>query len=529
MLSQKLINALENRRSRKVILFTLNTDGVDPGDPRFHLARNGSSNTYATQPGVTLTDPDTSRVIEVAPWVLSWPTISKKINVLERRAEIAQTDIQLLADSNLTVALERGAQIATYRLDLWSDGLGLGDVYPLMAGRVIDPPNRPRRGSGISLSLLDGDPLLDRPVLGQFSRDDFPDAPDEVIGTDRTLQIGPVQYRSIAVPIDKDGFWFYCFDGAASDDIVQVEKGGAAIPRGEWTQEIVTVGTLTYTAIKLNTAVNNVAPGVMDVISFTGGAGQIIRENAIEQLLWLSGYRLSDRAIAFARSVTRDFPLEIISNEASVTAITLLTDRILPQTNCVLTLSNGVVDIIPIEPGGYDPIPMTLGDNLLYRIPLDESETPIQEVYSQIEVKCGRDQFGSSSGSSKPLLTVRRSPTFGPAKISGLLSRAKAITGLDRTLSLDANDLIVDLDQNFQPTKCLAAERLADVYAKVHSSTHQRHAYKSNWVDGLYATRGERRSLTDSDEGLDAVPCVVVEQLIPDQNGPILTFQTEDV
>lgn len=529
MISRSLRVALERRNARKGMVLTVNPDGAPPSGKR-HLATQPGSYVLSTAPGISFADPDTSRGIEVLPWILRWPTVSKKINILERRAEIAQSEVELLADSGLSERLSRGAQVATYSLDLWCEGVGLTEMYRLMSGRIVDPPTRPRRNSGISLPIIDGDPTLDRSLVGKFTQDIFGDLPEDIIDTDRTLLFGPVQFRTIAVQIDREGFLFYCFDGEPSEPIQQVEKDGQPLSSSAWSQEVISTPQLTYTAIRLRDPIENNPGGVSNIVTFSGGAGQRIDGvNPIEQLLYLTGYELSDRAIAASRSISRQIPITIDNSDSAATALQILVDRVMGQTNSILTLSNGVVDIIPIEIGrSTDAIPMTLGDNLLYRIPLSQSETPLGEVYSQVEVRCGRDQFGSSTSNTRPLWTIFRSATVGPSRIQKLLARAKTLLGQDRTLTIEANDLLVWFNEDYRPYACPPGESLADLYAMTHAYVHQLHAYKANWVDGLLADRGEIRSLTDDNESISAEKCIVTEQLITDATGPILTFQTED-
>lgn len=520
--------ALAHPRSRKVIIVTVNADGIDPFDDSVHLASHPGSYCLSTHTNVEVTDPRNSRRIQVRPYIAAWPPISKKFSPLERRAEIASTQVEVLSESGLADRIASASQVASYRIDLWTDGIALRDVYPLMAGRIGEAPIRPRIGGGISFTAIDADTLKNRTTIGLLSRDLVPDAPDDVIDTQRSFVVGAYFYRQIGRQIDREGTLFYLHDGKASVPPTRVEKGGLPIDANEW--EVVYPmlgGKVLATCIRLLRPVRQLAPGISDIISASGGAG-IPDKSAIEVLADLAGWKLSPRAQSVIPRLRQMFPTSALFGTEDTDIMELIAGRFASQTNCVATLDRGQLDLIPIDYSGNPQI-LQINDDLIYRIPGETTETSATDVYSQIEIQCSRDHFGSTVDRAKPLYRVLRSPTTGPSDTQRLLARARAAIGVDRPLVITANDLLVRIDGNFQPVACPAGEELADLEAKLRCFPHKIHSYKTKWSTGLECIRGERRTIVDPNEELNGENCMVIEQLLPDESGPIVTFMTEDV
>lgn len=528
MITQAWKRALANPHSRKCIIVTVNANGLDPFDGNRHVATQPGSYVMSTHTGIELIDVRTGRKIQVLPYIARWPQISKKISLLERRAEISSTQVEVLSDSGLADRISSASQVATFRIDIWTDGIPLSDAICLMAGRIGEAPVKPRAGGGISFTAVDADSLKNRTTIGLLTRDLVPGAPDDVIDTQRAVVVGEYFIRQIGRQIDEDGTLFYLHDGFASRFPNRVEKGGLPIPNSEWNVELVMLGgRVPATCIRLSKPVRQLAFGLSDIISASGGAG-IVDKSAIEVLADLAGWKMSPRAKLVAMNLRQTFPTSALFGVEDEDIMELIATRFAAQTNCIATIDRGMLDLIPIEFDG-NPDVLQLGDELIYRIPGQASETSADEVYSFIEVQCSRDHFGSTVDRARPLFRVKRSAEDGPTDMRNLMAKSRSAIGFDRPKTIQANDLLVQFNERYEPIACPGGEALADIETKLRAFPHRIHSYKTQWLAGLLCQRGERRTLVDANEGLAGENCKVVEQLLPDESGPIITFMTEDV
>lgn len=519
----------------KMALVTVNVQGHDPTDSRHHLALEPGSFTFCSHRDVHVTDSRTMHTIPFWPWLQSWPTVSYRFAPQDRRAEIANTQIQVLAGAKLTEALRDagGGQKATVRVDLWSPGprrsaaITLENVIPLMAGRVTGISDGTRRTGPVTLTVTDGDP--DNQV--QFPNEvithvDFPDAPTIVVDGEhvRTI-IGPFPNRIFCPQIDRARRRFLIAGHLLVSSPTAVQKGGIDVPPSSW--RILTDSRATsrapYALIEFNAPIDEISLGITDTVTCSGGVGRT-DTNVVAFLANIASLRLTSRAKALLPQFDRDFPLGLeFSSPANV--LDLLRSRIFPQTGYAVSFRRNELDIIPLL-GNAAETRLGVGTGLLFRIGDQDAETPLDSVFNAFEIRCGRDS-GATSAGPVPLMRIRRDADQGPPAIQALLRRSQAAPWGRRFLSVDANDLAVQLDSNFNAVACPGGERLADLLAQLHAFAHQTYTYLATWPVGMALDLNDRVLLTDEDEGLDDAPTRVV-QMQYTANGPQVTLQSED-
>lgn len=526
----QVLRKLANRQARKIVLVTVNLEGADPSpsNPR-HLATQSGSICLSNARDVGVVDDtgtEVERVIEFKPLIARLPQISRKLSIQERRAEIASARVEVLPGSDL--ARYGISQNATCRIDITTDGEPLSAAIPLLAGRITEAPSAPRITGPITFEALDGDPAKDKVAFnGTITRDAFEVAPVSSIGLPRATIYGHYPILHLCIPLNQEGTLYYVHDGAAVGFPTSVTKGGTRLRADEWAPDVITARDGSeVTVVRLFSPNPNTGLAVGDLVFADGGIG-LAEKGVIESLTDLAGIRLSSRGALAARLIGTVGPMSALFND-SIGALSAINERIAPQTQFVPAINLSELDLIDITPGGPSR-KVKLGSELAFRIATDTSETPSEFVYTTIEVNVWRNSAGQGT-QDKPVFTVIRSPNIGSDAVRRKLAKARSYLGEDRVLTIDAPDLIADLDENtFEAIDSPAAGALADLAASLYYKPHRLHTYKTtNWAAGLSMERGTKFRLTDEREGIIDVPCMVVEQLISDATPPVVTLQEED-
>ena len=516
----------------KMVLVTVNTHGRDPSDPdKPHLALQPDSYTFCSHETVEVTDTRSGRTKPFWPWLQNWPTVTYSFAPEDRRAEISNTSLSVLADAGLTAALRDvgGEQRATVRIDLWAKGIPLKNVFPLTAGIVTGMSDGERRAGPLTLTMTDGDP--ERQVQypnDAMSLSEFPGAPYTVIENEYVpIIVGPFPQRHHCPQMDDTRRRFLIAGHALTQKPTAVQKGGTTVTSG-W--QVLPGKTATkqrdITYIEFTAKVDEISAGVTDEVTCSGGVGRVDK-NIVALLCEIAGFRLSRRAQALLPQFDRDFPLSLeFSSPANV--LDLLRQRILPQTGYVAYFRRNELDLIPLL-GTVGETRLGVGKGLLFRVPGQDGSTPLSSVFNVIEVRCGRDMFASSS-SPVPLIRIRRDYNEGSPDIRALLDKSQASAWGRRELpdaGKNFNDLAVLIDSNGNPTSCPGGQRIADLLARLHAFPHRTFSYATTWPMGMSVDLNDRVLLTDPDENLADEPTRVV-QVAYGPTGTTVQFQTED-
>lgn len=505
------------------ILCTVNVHGLDPSDDRHHLAAQGGSYRFGTD-ALHVVHTASSRTLPFWPLIREWPTVVLAFKPEERRAEIAETTVEIIDGMDCTRAFLAGGGTlaATARLDIALPGLDLARTKPLSAGRVTKVQASARTGA-LSFTILDGDP--EWPVQypdGPLTRLDFPDAPDVVVDIEsRTTIMGPFPERVPCRQIDRDRRRFYLCDPPATIAPNRVYKGGELLQGGYIIQTSSSPTGMQYTEIVFDQAIDEIALGITDEISASGGMG-ITAVNAITFLLDKAGVTVAPHARQMLTAMDHDFPLSVLVN-AQGACLDIVRNRLIPQTPFAFFMHRNRVELLRLgdQTGQWR---LSNGGGLLFSL-AEETDTSFDSIANAIEVLCGRDAFGSQAG-PVPLVRIYRDATRGSARIRELLTRSEALYRR-RHMVVEANDLAVDLNADGTVIGSVSGAVLADLLARLHALVHRRFTYVARWDIGLALALNDRVLLTDAEQGIADVPTRVV-QLRYAATGPEVTLQTED-
>ena len=505
---------LDDPKRRILPILTVAWGNEGPDCDRLHLA---------TVPNVLRAAPDLdvhpvtsstdTRQRPFWPWS-SWPTVTRKWSPVDGRAEVAVTVVDLLPDAEVPEALRDNYEqpVGTGRIDLWTDGATLANVIPLAAGKV-EIVRQTRRDLGVRLRLVDGD--VDRNVrlsAGTLDFDDFPNAPDTVLGrANRVTVIGAFPNLVPCSRIDDVGARFYVCDNALAGRPTEVRVGSEVYTDGFQTVTEVGAGTgIVYTELRLASPLAEL--GFLDRrVAVSGGVG-IVPDSVLADLLRLGGYGISRAGENTLRRVARVLSPSLSAYiSANADLLDVATRRLAPQTGTVLAWSRGKVDALELL-APTQRLNLSPGTGLLYRLDADVSSTSADNVFNAVEVT-----FARSARDDRRLGRVRIDKSSG-GDLAALLALSEQRYGRRFTV-LDAADLADEAD----------VLRLARTFLRVHALAHQRYAYAADWRTGVgELALNTRVTLTDPDEQLTAVDTRVVEWSLP-PTGPQVVLETTDL
>lgn len=521
MLPYGWTNALKNPRSRKAMLVTINLAGADPTDSANHLALKPGSYCFSTHADVNIAHAGTGRVKPFLPLLGAWPEVTREMSRAERRVQISEAQITLLPDAQLATALEENPT-ATGRVDVWADGVTLENVAPRIAGKLRVARDRP--GGPVRVIISDGDPdkLTNFPPAA-ISRQDFPAAPDEVVDVAlMTAVLGQFPERVICHQIDRERRRFFICAPAADILPQRVQKGGVDLPNGWTIRNATSPRGVSYSEIVFERPVDEIIAGVTQEISCSGGVG-ISSTNALDFLLKLGGYKISNQMQAELPLFTRDFPMSAMINKSG--NVLDIVRNLVAQTSYAFSLRRNEGHLIKLD-ADAPRIHMGVGTGLMFRIQETEREIPKDKVYNAFEILCGRDHFASSGTSVAALHRVYRDKDHGPQAIRDLCSMSESKYGR-RFLQIEANDLAVDVSSQGFVLGCPGGERLADCAARVQTSPPIQDTYLGFW-SALAVDLNWRIRLTDASSNFDATP-MRVAKIKDSPNGPLITFERDSV
>lgn len=520
--------ALAAPGSRKVILATIVVGRDFRRAFRGHPARIPGALRYATASNVTAVSEEDGGTFPFWPFIARWPDIEYVLAPEQRRAEIPAIALNLLANAEFDERFlmpTRGGPAAFLRVDLWTDGVPLERTIPLLVGGITDT-RRSGIDGAVTLEATDGDALTGRqfpPGNLVLTRDDFPDAADDVIGRARRQFIyGPFPFDVLCTPID--GLTgtirrLYLCDHALDGLPTQARIGGE-IYRGPYALNAITRHSPSsgspYTEISFGDP-NNPIPiselGYSGVVTVSGGVG-ISNRNAVMALMEdYAGYVMSREAKSILSNL--NFNLNILLNSPA-NVLDIVTRRILPQTDMVGTFRGGEFQIYRLLSQSPSRS-MSPGDGLRDFVRDGDSETSINDVHNVIEVRYGRV---AGSGALNPFAPVVISKSSG-GRIGRLLGASQSMYG-PRTLALQASDL--GTDASGRP---VGPTRLGELVAQLCAFVHRKFTYDAEWLDGMEVDLNWLVRLTDPANSLSGTKTrVVKKRILP--TGPRITFQTED-
>lgn len=459
--------------------------------------------------------------------VLGWPSLLREITPEERRAPVASTQLALTAAAAFPrEAVGPNSPPSVWcRIDVYLPGMDLVDAMPWMAGPVTAASEEDRRG-GVRLTVEDGNTLrsIQFPA-GQLTVEigDFPDAPDMVLGQARRQMIfGPFPYPIPCIPISKDGRRWYLCEPAVDAIPTSIQIGGVEVAEAD--RPIVSVGRLasdpsqTFTELVFPESVANL--GLYGNVTASGGVGLPVDSAPITLLRDIGGYALSPRAERDLLRVAQDFNFSVFQNKQAP-VLELVRDRILPQTDLMLTLHLNRVETYRLGSTDGRRVRLALGEGLVAFVPQPREQGTSETAYNAIEVKFRRNiLLVSPTGTLTRDAIVVDASYGGP--IGDLLARSEKRYGR-RPLTIEAPD-IVDETTSGVPESIVA---LAELTAVLAAFPPRPITYDATWEVGLSLDLNAEAELTDPAQGLDATPVRVVRiELLP--TGPRLTFSTED-
>lgn len=455
-----------------------------------------------------------------------WPAVAREISPEQRRAPVSSIDLGLTADARFPhEAVGPNNPPAVWaRLDLYCPGIPLADVLPLLAGPVTAASATDRRG-GVRITVEDGDTQrsVDFPA-GQLTVDlgDFPDAPDLVIGQARRQVIfGPFPYPIPCIPISKDGRRWYLCEPAIAATPTSIQIGGAEV--AEKDRPIISIGRLasdpsrTFTELVFPASVSSL--GLYGSVTASGGVGLPVDSAPITLLRDIGGYRLSARAERDLLRVAQNFNFSVFQNK-NAPVLELVRDRILPQTDTMLTLHLNKIETFRLGDQDGRRVRLALGQGLSAFVPQPNERGTSETVWNAFEVKFRRNVLLlTPSGTLTRDAHVVDADYGGP--IGALLERSQKRYGR-RFLSIEAADL-VDEASGGVPASVID---LGELNARLAAFPPRPIVYDVPWDVGVGLDLITPALLTDSDQGMDDTPVRVVAQELR-ATGPRLTFATE--
>lgn len=490
---------LQSPATSKVELLIISPQGQDPLEPDFVTSPDVLR--YATHRNALVTETATGIVWPFWPWVGDWIVVQRTIVREDRRAEIPNVPVHILAQAQLAREFAKlgSGLVATYQLWLWSPGIPLENCILLMRGRLRSP-TWDRLDGAVSATLTDGSPEVAISVPSPVTFDEVPGAPQLTLDT-QTWQtiVGQMPDQVYAFPVDVDSsgksrtFAVSTPTMSAAPTAVYVDQ--ILLATNAWhIEDLVTLGLAprTYTAIVL---VTPIAP--TSTVTCSGGVG-LDQVDPIKFLLDAGNLPATPEALQLLDAMqSLDFQL-LLNNTGSV--LDLLDDAV-AQTHFANGWKHGAYHLYLLD-AVAPSIPLGLGNGLLFRLTAQPDPTDETRVYNVLVLRCGRDMVGGT-----PLFTVYRDKDHGPETIRALLYDSEQRYGRrpfpdggssQITSGYQGLDLAVT-DSGTDQAKSDAGEDLGDFLSAMHASQNPRVAYQALWYEGMAIEENNEAPVTDQD------------------------------
>ena len=464
-------------------------------------------------------------MIPFHPLLAAWPTVNYRLSRTERRAEIPRVRLDVLGTAALPQDIGTSGPVSgwTARLDLWTPGLTLAEAVPLLMGPVTDASRDRARGL-VTLNATDGDPLSDASLGGEaITAEDFPDAPDLVLDrARRQLIVGSIPDPIPCIQISHDGTHWYFMDRPTAIPPDRFWIGSEPAPLRDRPEVRFTPfpsdPARRYTELVFPRPVSESLQ--LGGVSAAGGVG--LDADPVTLLLQdVGGYRLSPQAVRDLATLRTSFNFSVFIN-AQTTVLQMVRDRLLPQTDLVMTFSMGRVHTYRLTPT-YEPSRL-LGPGMGLRDRLLQPHSPnIESVYNAIEVRYRRTTLPPTGDLlTRSALLIDR---YSGGPMGAICAMSEQRYGR-RFLSVEAADLVDE--QGLPPGNHPASVwRLGETLVRLHALPHRPVRYLSTWATALDVQPDTPCQLTDPAAELNATPARVVDIAFP-PSGPELMFETED-
>lgn len=526
------------RPHRRVMLCTILPTSIAVTDPTLanvldlpHPALQPGAVNLATTDQVHILDERTGRVIPFKPYLQAWPTTTMTLARQDRRVTIADASVTILPDAKVAGTLIDlgGGQVAYGWLGLWTDGLTLQQAYTRLAGPVQSPAQNERRTGPITLDISDGPVQASQSYpANALDREAFPNMPESVVGTaSRQVILGQMPRRVLCVPISQDGTQFYVCEmditRLPSKPPTQVFKGDSAITSG-WHFVGVHAQPTDYTMLVFDENTKQI-PEIGE-ISCSGGIGYD-NKNPIQFLLDYGGYIVAPEAKPLLARLATEYNFSVLVNKSS--DVVSIINNLIGQTQYVSTFRHGqffLIDLMAEAPEWR----LGIGRGLRFRMPQQDSETPLTSVFNRFEIRVSRDVYGSTSSTNLPLWRVYRDKNSGPAALRALCAASEArfgvltYPGAGQAPGLDAADLSAVIDKKTgEPMGSPSAELLGNAMVDCCAFPYQPQAYMVSDEIGLSMDLNHRACLSDPKQNLNETPAHVL-QISDTATGTVCTF-----
>lgn len=458
----------------------------------------------------TASDPDIragNRKLHVLPAMIEHPRLAVSLDMRRRLIRNSDVQVSLMAMADLRRLVE---QPLMARLDLIVPGMDVADAFMWMQSEVFELHLDPSR-SVVKFPVSD---LIRRQSVefppGVISSADFPLAPQGVRDTvSRNVVVGAFPYGLPCHQIDAQGRIFYVADMPITRAPTIVEKGGHAVPDGWYTQVFESAsGSFSYMAIVFERPVSQIPPAT-ELVTCTGGIG-IVAKGPVGVLLDYAGLRLLDSSRPVLAAMERNFPMDTLYS-AQADVISLLSDRIFPQTTFALRMRADTVEIVDL--GSTEPVAQWhVGSQLLYRLESDGGEVDRDEIFNAVTVRCGRNVLSSTTARAGALVDIVRDAHNGPRALRARLAASEQLHGR-RMLTVNANDLSVEIDQDGEANS-EPGIALAEFLARTSSSRTGTERYALNPMYIFDVCVGDVVMVHDED-GARALMRVVAMEILP--------------
>jgi len=488
---------LQSISAKKVMLLSLSPDGLDPSDQQNHLGTQPGAVRVSTHSRVAVLENSSGIAWPFPAFLVDWPNVQYTLAREQRRATIPQVTVRILATAGLAQLVDaRGSGLQmTYRLDLWSPGITLENVIPLMAG-VCATPTYDSLTGGVSVTLTDGDPRQTFSYPPTFTHEAFPEAPQNTLDNDtlKTL-IGAAPAAVVCPPINQlaDGSSTRFFVSTLPVEVAptQIQKDGVPLT-GAHAEPATTPSNPPFDYLQIVTD-EPVAP--TSVITCSGAVGTT-DVDPITFLARIANYPLTPQAQALLDSVD---PLSFqFLADASGDIWQAITGQLIPQTKFAATFRHGLIHLYDLMAEAPDA-QLGLGAVLMFPLAQQPNRSDERYVYNQFTLKCGRDALNNVS-----LFTVYRDArTGGSAAIKQWLAESERRYGPRAMSDLDCMDLAIERDSSGKVTGSAAGEALADLLALLMAFQCRLRAYQADWYRGLAVDLNQRVYVTENAQGLD--------------------------
>lgn len=506
MYSSVWLSHLQSARFAPLLLFTACFDRQD--FLRYpHPAMAPRSLRAAT--GVAEVTARDGTVYPFWPNLTEWPGLKREWSPQERRAPVASMQASLTALAEFPHdAIQPGLPPSVYgRLDLWTPGVELEDVIPILAGPItssaFDRPN-----GGIRLVVDDGDTertVKYPPGDAKISLDDFPDAPDLVVGrAGRQTIFGPFIDPIPAIPISRDGRRWYLCEPACVAPPTGFQIGGVEV--GSLDRPTVRTGRLlsdpsrTYTEIVFPDSA--AATTLQGWVTASGGLGLATESAALTLLRDIGRYEISPAAERDLVRVASQFDFTVLLNNSG-DVYGIVRDRLLPQTDLVLTQHLNQIHTLQLR-GQTSSGKLAVGQGIWQRVDQEQSRTTAENVWNVIEVLYRRSYLSIDPNSPLTRSAYVVDQNYG-GSIGALLAESQRLYGR-RELTIEAADLITGPSGGLPR----GVVRLAENTAILSATPIRPVLYDLPWIVGLGLDLNDLREITDPDLGYADEPMRLV-------------------